>query len=122
MSLSLEEAKKLLREDFDEIEIEVYLYILKNKDFDPVSISKAINIDEDKIKAILDSFLKKGLIIESSTKGKFKCLHPRMGLTNIYKIWEQNALKDKNLGPAEYRKKRAKIELLVRYLSSIYEQ
>ncbi len=120
--MSIEEARKLLREDFDDQEIEVYLYLLKKKDFDAKDIAKALNIDEEIASRIINAFLEKGLVIASSAKNRFKCLHPRMGLTNIYKIWEQKALRDKNIGPAEYRKKRAKIELLVRMLSNVYEQ
>jgi hypothetical protein len=55
-----------------------------------------------------------GLIIEGTNK-KFKCLHPRMGITNVYKIMEEKVLNS-------LKEKRKKAELLVRFLTSYYEK
>ncbi len=107
--------KELLKElDFNDEEIDVYLYILKKKEFDSKQISETLGMEEEKVNRILENFLKKSLIIVSASN-KFKCLHPRMGLTNIYKSWEESMI-------VAMRRKRAKVEFLVRNLSQIYEQ
>jgi predicted transcriptional regulator len=116
MSLSVDEMKRILKEmDLKEDEIEAYFFILKEKEFDVNSLIKNLNIDEKRAKEIIELFIKKGLIISSTKNERFKCLHPRMGLTNIYKMWEEAQM-------IEMRRKRAKIELLVRNLTPIYEQ
>lgn len=115
MSISTDEIRKLLKEiGFKEEEIDAYLFILKNKEFDSKTLSEHLNIDENKSMEIINDFKKKSLIIEGANK-KYKCLHPRMGLTNVYKSWEESMI-------VAMRRRRAMIELLVRNLSPIYEQ
>lgn len=104
--------KNLKELNFTEYEAKLYLYILKIKEFNYKEVS-SMNIPLENLSSILEKFLKNGLIIKGKNN-KYKCLHPRMGLTNIYKIWENDIL-------VQMRKKRAKVEFLVRQLSSLYE-
>ncbi len=109
-----EQIVSLLKElEFDDEEIKVYLFILRKKEFAERDIME-LNILENKTLAIIEKFKEKGLIIEGVNK-KYKCLHPRMGITNVYKILEEKILRS-------LKEKRKKAELLVRFLTPLYEK
>jgi sugar-specific transcriptional regulator TrmB len=114
LSSLTEQIVSLLKElEFNDEEIEVYLYILRKKEFVEKDIFE-LGITENKTLNIIEKFKGMGLIIEGTNK-KFKCLHPRMGITNVYKILEEKVLNS-------LKEKRKKAELLVRFLTSYYEK
>jgi len=109
-----EQIVSLLKElEFNDEEIKVYLYILRKKEFVEKDIFE-LGITENKILNIIEKFKEMGLIIESANR-KFKCLHPRMGITNVYKMLEVKVL-------SSLKEKRKKAELLVRFLTPLYEK
>lgn len=114
MSSLTDQIISLLKElEFSDEEIKVYLFILKKKEFVEKDIME-LGITENKTLFIIEKFKEKGLIIEGMNK-KYKCLHPRMGITNVYKILENNIL-------SNLKEKRKKAELLVRFLTALYEK
>jgi Sugar-specific transcriptional regulator TrmB. len=115
MSLDEKNIKEIFINElnFTPEEVDAYIFMLKAKEFSAFNLSEQLKLDDAKVSLILDKFMKYGLIIRS-IDNKYKCLHPRMGLTNVYKIWEQDLI-------ATMRRKRAKIELLVRNLTSKFE-
>lgn len=116
MSLDENTIKEILISElgFTPEEVAAYLYMLRIKEFDQASMVKDLNLDKAVADSIVEKFAREGLIIKSVSDDKYKCLHPRMGLTNLYKIWEQDML-------VAMRRKRAKVELLVRNLTNKYE-
>ncbi|MFP3189875.1 MAG: helix-turn-helix domain-containing protein [Thermoproteota archaeon] len=115
MSLNLKSIKDILISEFSlsEEEVNAYLFMIEAKEFNHSTVARELKLDDGKASFILEKFMKMGLIIKG-VNDKYKCLHPRMGLTNLYKIWEQDML-------IMMRRKRAKVELLVRNLTSKYE-
>jgi len=99
---------------FNDEEIKAYLLLLKNKSITIEELSISLNINNEESIKIITKFERLGMLIKGSN-GKYKCLHPRMGLTNVFKIWEEEIYR-------MIKKRKAIIELLVRYLSKIYEE
>ena len=66
--------------------------------------------------ALLERMVEKGLIIRSAGDlAKFAPLHPRMTLTNIFKMYEKEVVQ-------ALRTRRATVDRLVNLLTPIYEE
>ena len=97
-------------------EILAYLKLLDTSDLTPGQLSAKLAIDEESASALLSSMLSRGLVIEASgTPKRFAPLHPRMMLTNLFKILEKELVQT-------LRDRRATVDRVVNMLTPVYEE
>ena len=96
-------------------EVLAYLKLLDTSDLTLSQLSEKLAIDEERASALLSSMLLRGLVIEASGAPKqFAPLHPRMMLTNLFKIYEKEVVKI-------LRDRRATVDRVVNLLTPVYE-
>ena len=97
-------------------EISAYLKLLDTSDLTLQQLSEKLAIDEDRASSLVSSMLSRGLIIEASgTPRRFAPLHPRMMLTNLFKILEKELVQT-------LRDRRATVDRVVNLLIPVYEE
>ena len=97
-------------------EVHAYLKLLDTSDLTLSQFSKKLGIDEERASALVSSMLSRGLIIEASGVPKrFAPLHPRMMLTNLFKIYEKEVVQ-------MLRDRRATVDRVVNLLIPVYEE
>lgn len=75
-----------------------------------------MSLTEKESESLLERMMSRGLIIRSAeSNSKFTPLHPRMTLTNIFKIYEKEVAQN-------LRERRATVDRLVNLLTPIYEE
>lgn len=79
-------------------------------------LAKAVGITEPDAFILVDRMVQRGLIIASpGSPRKYAPLHPRMTLTNVFKIYEQDVVQ-------ALRERRATVDRVVNLLTPIYEE
>jgi sugar-specific transcriptional regulator TrmB len=97
-------------------ETQAYLKLLDTSDLTLEQLAREIRIPEEQTKALVDRMLQRGLIIEAiGSPTKYAPLHPRMTLTNIFKIYEQDVVQS-------LRERRATVDRIVNLLIPVYEE
>jgi sugar-specific transcriptional regulator TrmB len=97
-------------------ETQAYLKLLDTSDLTLEQLAREIRLPEEQTKALVDSMLQRGLIIEAiGSPTKYAPLHPRMTLTNIFKIYEQDVVQS-------LRERRATVDRVVNLLIPVYEE
>jgi sugar-specific transcriptional regulator TrmB len=97
-------------------ETRAYLKLLDTWDLSLEQLSRELNITEEETRALVSSMIERGLIIEATgTPKKYAPLHPRMTLTNIFKIYEKEMVQS-------LRDRRATVDRVVNLLIPIYEE
>lgn len=97
-------------------EVFAYLKLLDTSDLTLSQLSNKLAIDEDRASSLVSSMLSRGLIIEASgTPKRFAPLHPRMMLTNLFKILEKELVQT-------LRDRRATVDRVVNLLIPVYEE
>ena len=97
-------------------EVLVYLKLLDTSDLTLSQLSETLTIDEGQASALITSMLSRGLVIEATGAPKrFVPLHPRMMLTNLFKIYEKELVQT-------LRERRATVDRVVNMLIPIYEE
>ncbi|HET7404563.1 MAG TPA: helix-turn-helix domain-containing protein [Candidatus Bathyarchaeia archaeon] len=97
-------------------EVVAYLKLLDTSDLTLQQLSEKLAIDEDRASTLVSSMLSRGLIIEASgTPKRFAPLHPRMMLTNLFKILEKELVQT-------LRDRRATVDRVVNLLIPVYEE
>ena len=93
-----------------------YLKLLDTSDLTLEQISEQIAVSREKASTLIASMITKGLIIEAtgSTK-RYAPLHPRMMLTNLFKVYEKELVRT-------LRDHRATVDRVVNLLTPIYEE
>lgn len=98
------------------LETLAYLKLLEGVDMTTHEIALALKIKLDESQALIGRMISSGLIIKGSVShDTFAPLHPRMTMTNIFKMYERelvNALRDR----------RATVDRVVNLLEPIYEE
>ncbi len=75
-----------------------------------------MSLTQKEAEALLERMVSRGLIIRSAdSHSRFTPLHPRMTLTNIFKIYEKEVVQS-------LRDRRATVDRLVNLLTPIYEE
>ncbi len=70
----------------------------------------------DDVSKLVDRMMVKGLIIQATgTPRRYAPLHPRMTLTNIFKVYEKDLVQS-------LRDRRATVDRVVNLLTPIYEE
>ena len=75
-----------------------------------------MKLGEPEAEALLNRMVSRGLIIRSAgSPPRFTPLHPRMTLTNIFKMYEKDVVQG-------LRDRRATVDRLVNILTPVYEE
>jgi sugar-specific transcriptional regulator TrmB len=97
-------------------ETQAYLKLLDTWDLSLEQLSRELNITEEETRALVTRMIERGLIIEATgTPKRYAPLHPRMTLTNIFKIYEKELVQS-------LRDRRATVDRVVNLLIPIYEE
>jgi sugar-specific transcriptional regulator TrmB len=97
-------------------ETRAYLKLLDTSDLTLEQLAKEVNLSEGETTALVDSMLQRGLIIEATGVPKrYAPLHPRMTLTNLFKIYEKELVQS-------LRDRRATVDRVVNLLIPVYEE
>lgn len=97
-------------------EVLAYLKLLDTSDLTLSQLSEKLSVDEERASALISSMLSRGLVVEASGSPKrFAPLHPRMMLTNLFKIYEKELVQT-------LRERRATVDRVVNMLIPIYEE
>jgi sugar-specific transcriptional regulator TrmB len=96
-------------------ETRTYLKLLDTSDLTLEQLSKELDLPEGETRPLVASMIERGLIIEATgTPKRYAPLHPRMTLTNIFKIYERDLVQS-------LRDRRAAVDRVVNLLIPIYE-
>ena len=97
-------------------ETRAYLKLLDTSDLTLEQLAKEVNLPQGETTALVDSMLQRGLIIEATGVPKrYAPLHPRMTLTNLFKIYEKELVQS-------LRDRRATVDRVVNLLIPVYEE
>ena len=79
-------------------------------------LAKVMSLTQKEAGSLLERMVSRGLIIHSAeSHSKFTPLHPRMTLTNIFKMYEKEVVQS-------LRDRRATVDRLVNLLTPLYEE
>ena len=97
-------------------ETQAYLKLLDTSDLTLQQLANELNLTEEGTRALVASMIERGLIIEATgTPKRYAPLHPRMTLTNIFKIYEKDLVQS-------LRDRRATVDRVVNLLIPIFEE
>ena len=97
-------------------EILAYLKLIDTPDLTLSQLSSTLAIDENDASTLLASMIARGFVIEAAGAPKrFAPLHPRMTLTNLFKVFEKEIVQS-------LRDHRATVDRVVNLLTPIYEE
>ncbi len=97
-------------------ETRAYLKLLDTSDLTLGQLAKEVNLSEGETTTLVDNMLLRGLIIEATGVPKrYAPLHPRMTLTNLFKIYEKELVQS-------LRDRRATVDRVVNLLIPVYEE
>lgn len=97
-------------------ETQAYLKLLDTSDVTIEELAKELSLTGEVARALVGSMIERGLIIEATGIPKrYAPLHPRMSLTNIFKIYEKDLVQS-------LRDRRATVDRVVNLLIPIYEE
>jgi len=97
-------------------ETRAYLKLLDTSDLTLEQLAKELNLTQEGTGVLVTSMIERGLIIEAiGTPKRFAPLHPRMTLTNIFKIYEKELVQS-------LRDRRATVDRVVNLLIPVYEE
>ena len=97
-------------------ETRAYLKLLDTSDLSIEEPAKELSLTDEASSALVARMIERGLIIEATGIPKrFAPLHPRMTLTNIFKIYEQELVQS-------LRDRRATVDRVVNLLIPVYEE
>ncbi len=97
-------------------ETRAYLKLLDTSDLTTEELAEQLNLSGEVTTALVARMMERGLIIEATgTPKRYAPLHPRMTLTNIFKIYEKELVQS-------LRDRRATVDRIVNLLIPIYEE
>ncbi len=98
------------------IETRAYIKLVQTGDLTTGEAAELLGLREEEATSLFDRMESRGLIIRSpGDVPKFTPLHPRMSLTNIFKMYEKEAVQG-------LRDRRATVDRVVNLLTPIYEE
>ena len=97
-------------------ETHAYLKLLDTSDLTLEQLANELNLSQEETRALVTNMIQRGLIIEASGSPKrYAPLHPRMILTNIFKVYEKELVQS-------LRDRRATVDRVVNMLIPVYEE
>lgn len=98
------------------LETRAYLRLVEGHDMSAHELALELEIPQDETQALMEGMISSGLIIRATGTGeKFTPLHPRMTMTNIFKIYEKEIV-------GSLRDRRATVDRVVNLLTPIFEE
>jgi sugar-specific transcriptional regulator TrmB len=92
-----------------------YLRLVQLREISLQDIAKLLNKPIDEVEELLEKMISKGLVIRTAgTDPKYTALHPRMGMTNIFKVYEKELVQN-------LRDRRATLDRIVNLLTPVFE-
>jgi sugar-specific transcriptional regulator TrmB len=93
-----------------------YLKLLGTSDLTIEELAKELNLTGEVTRVLVARMIERGLIIEAiGTPKRYAPLHPRMTLTNLFKVYEKDLVQS-------LRDRRATVDRVVNLLIPIYEE
>jgi hypothetical protein len=118
MPIDEEQIAELLSRQFSLPKEETYAYfkLLDTSDLTLEQLAKELKQTAEGTRVLVASMIERGLIIEAAgTPQRYAPLHPRMTLTNIFKIYEKELVQS-------LRDRRATVDRVVNLLIPVYEE
>ena len=112
------EIAQLLERQFNlpTLETLAYLQMIERDSVRVDELAETLALSKSETRDLLQSMLSRGLVIQASeSKKAFSPLHPRMTMTNIFKIYEKMVVQD-------LRDRRATVDRMVNMLTPIFEE
>ncbi len=112
-----QELEETLEAQFSLPRMETRAYIILVQTHDPTinEASSLLGLSSDEVEVLFERMVERGLIIRSAgDPPRFTPLHPRMTLTNIFKMHEQAVVQG-------LRDRRATVDRAVNLLTPVYE-
>ena len=98
------------------LETLAYLQMIERDSVRVDELAETLALSKSETRDLLQSMLSRGLVIQASeSKEAFSPLHPRMTMTNIFKIYEKMVVQD-------LRDRRATVDRMVNMLTPIFEE
>ena len=98
------------------LETRAYLQMLERSSVRVDELAETLALSTDKTKDLLQTMTARGLIIKAPRpRDAFSALHPRMTMTNIFKIYEKDLVQS-------LRERRATVDRVVNLLTPIYDE
>jgi len=117
-TINKNEIAKLLERQFNLpiLETHAYLEMLERSSVRVDELAETLAISTEKTIDLLETMNTRGLIIKApGPKDAFSALHPRMTMTNIFKIYEKDLVQS-------LRDRRATVDRVVNLLTPIFEE
>jgi sugar-specific transcriptional regulator TrmB len=111
------EIAKLLERQFNlpTLETRAYLEMLERNSIGVDELAETLDLSKTETRDLAEKMISRGLIIRApGQEDFFSALHPRMTLTNIFKIYEKELVQS-------LRDRRATVDRVVNLLTPIYE-
>ncbi len=112
------EIAQLLERQFDlpTLETRAYLQMLERSSVGVEELAETLALSKSETRDLLAAMISRGLIIRApGSEEAFSPLHPRMTMTNIFKIYEKDLVQS-------LRERRATIDRVVNLLTPIFEE
>jgi sugar-specific transcriptional regulator TrmB len=116
--IDMREIAQLLERQFNlpALETLAYLQMLERDSLGVDELAETLVLSKSETRELLQSMLSRGLVIQASeSKEAFSPLHPRMTMTNIFKIYEKMVVQD-------LRDRRATVDRVVNLLTPIFDE
>ena len=116
-AINEQELMKLLQDKFsiDPLVTRTYLRLVQHGEISLPDIAKMLSKPMNEVEDLLETMLSQGLVIKTAgTVSKYTALHPRMSMTNIFKVYEKELVQN-------LRDRRATLDRIVNLLTPIFE-
>ncbi len=112
------EIAQLLQRQFNlpAMETLAYLQMLERSSVGVDELAETLALSKSDARGLVQTMISRGLIIQApGSNDAFRALHPRMTMTNIFKIYEKDLVQS-------LRDRRATVDRVVNLLTPIYEE
>ena len=116
--INKDEIAQLLERQFNlpTMETRAYLQMLERNNVEVDELAETLALSRSETRDLLQIMISRGLIIRApGSKEAFSPLHPRMTMTNIFKIYEKMVVQD-------LRDRRATVDRMVNLLTPIFDE
>ena len=116
--INMDEIAQLLERQFKlpTLETRAYLQMLERNSVEVDELAETLALSKNETQDLLQMMTFRGLIIRApGSEEAFSPLHPRMTMTNIFKIYEKMVVQD-------LRDRRATVDRMVNLLTPIFDE
>jgi len=116
--INMDEIAQLLERQFKlpTLETRAYLQMLERNSVEVDELAETLALSKSETQDLLRMMISRGLIIRApGSEEAFSPLHPRMTMTNIFKIYEKMVVQD-------LRDRRATVDRMVNLLTPIFDE